>query len=105
MKLPVSGPIDLTGKVAIVTGAARGIGRATCAALAREGADIVACDVLPLEETLADVRKHNRKALGLKCDVHAQTPRLPLKLHSTCHGKGRETPRPPATARNFLKRL
>jgi len=69
MKAPVSGPIDLTEKVAIVTGGARGIGRAACIALAREGADIVTCDVLSLDETLAEIHKKNRKAIGLKCDV------------------------------------
>jgi len=35
----------LQGKIAIVTGAARGIGRATALALAREGADIVGIDI------------------------------------------------------------
>ncbi len=69
MKMAVSGPIDLTGKVAIVTGGARGIGRATCLALAREGANILVCDVLPVEETVARVQKGGRKAVGLKCDV------------------------------------
>src|SRR5262245_10844945 len=37
---------DLTGDVAIVTGAAHGIGRAICVELARRGASIWACDVL-----------------------------------------------------------
>lgn len=36
---------SLQGKVAVVTGAARGIGRATAVALAREGADIVGIDI------------------------------------------------------------
>ncbi len=69
MRSPISGPIDLSGRVAIVTGGARGIGRATCVSLSREGAEIVVCDVLPLGETLADIQKQNRKAVGLKCDV------------------------------------
>jgi 3-oxoacyl-[acyl-carrier protein] reductase len=69
LRFPDSGPIDLTGKVAIVTGSARGIGQATCIALAREGANIVACDILPVEETLARIQSPNCQALGLKCDV------------------------------------
>lgn len=69
MEAPISGPIDLGGKVAIVTGGSRGIGRATSIALAREGADIVACDVLPTDETVTAVKKQHRKALGLRCDI------------------------------------
>ena len=38
--LPVSRPINLKGHAAIVTGSARGIGRAIAIALAREGADV-----------------------------------------------------------------
>ncbi|MDR9430647.1 MAG: SDR family NAD(P)-dependent oxidoreductase [Natronomonas sp.] len=45
MTAPVSGPIDLSGTKAGVTGAAAAIGRATCEALAQEGADVVATDV------------------------------------------------------------
>ncbi len=39
-QLPVSRPIDLKGQAAIVTGAARGIGRGIALALAREGSDV-----------------------------------------------------------------
>jgi len=69
MRFPVSGPINLAGKIAIVTGSARGIGRAACLALAREGANILACDVLAVDETVAEIRKKKQKAIGLKCDV------------------------------------
>jgi 3-oxoacyl-[acyl-carrier protein] reductase len=69
MKTRISGPIDLRGKVAVVTGGARGIGKALCVALAREGSDVVVCDVLPTDETRALVVQKNRRALGLKCDV------------------------------------
>ena len=43
----------LTGKAAIVTGAARGIGRATAIAFAREGADVMGIDIArPVSSTL-----------------------------------------------------
>lgn len=71
MQVPISGSVDLTGKVAIVTGGAQGIGQAVCRALAREGASVVACDVLPLDKTIAQVQNQNSKAniLGLTCDI------------------------------------
>src|ERR1700747_465645 len=48
---PGSGRLD--GKAAIVTGAARGIGRATAVAFAREGADVMGIDIAgPVSSTL-----------------------------------------------------
>jgi 3-oxoacyl-[acyl-carrier protein] reductase len=85
MRAKISGPIDLSGKVAIVTGGARGIGRATSMVLAREGADIVVCDVLETEETLNEVRKYDRRAIGLKCDVSN-----PVKVNQTVETAVRE---------------
>jgi 3-oxoacyl-[acyl-carrier protein] reductase len=66
---PLSGPCNLTGQVAIVTGAARGIGQAAALALAREGADVVIADVGPGHETVARVRESGRRALYVPTDV------------------------------------
>src|SRR5574341_1801135 len=54
----------LTDRVAIVTGAAHGIGRAICVALAGEGAQIWACDVLgdDLEGTREAVESATRRS-------------------------------------------
>lgn len=61
----------LKGKTALVTGGARGIGRAIAYALAREGASVVICD-LNLEEIEAvalELRGQGIEALGVKADV------------------------------------
>jgi 2-deoxy-D-gluconate 3-dehydrogenase len=52
----------LNGKVAVVTGAARGLGQGMALALAEAGADIVAVDILPADDTQKQVA-----ALGRKC--------------------------------------
>ncbi len=62
---------DLTGRVALVTGAGGGLGREIADALAEAGAD-VACVDLNLEaaaETAAAVSKHGRRAATITCDV------------------------------------
>jgi 3-oxoacyl-[acyl-carrier protein] reductase len=60
---------DLTDQVAIVTGAARGIGQASAVALAREGANVVVADVLPGEDTVSRVSALGRRALYVATDV------------------------------------
>ena len=75
---------QLTGKVAVVTGAARGIGRAIAVELAANGADIVALDIAgpvshasnakpatpaDLDETVRQVKSYGRRCEPVKADI------------------------------------
>ncbi len=62
---------DLGGTVAIITGAAAGIGRETALTLAGAGADIAVLDVnlAGAQETAAMVQALGRKAVAIDCDV------------------------------------
>jgi glucose 1-dehydrogenase len=55
--------------VAIVTGAGRGIGRATALALAQAGADVVVNDLAGAEAVADEVRQAGRRALAIEADV------------------------------------
>lgn len=60
---------DLTGKIAIVTGAARGIGASIAIELARKGADVVVSDIIPGNDTVNQIKKLKRKAIYVKTDI------------------------------------
>lgn len=60
---------DLNGKVAVVTGSARGIGQAIAVELARNGADVVVSDIIPGDETLNQIKKLKRKTIYVKTDI------------------------------------
>ncbi len=56
-------------RVAVVTGAARGIGQAVCRQLADRGASVIAVDLAEPAETLDQLAESGHKALGLVADV------------------------------------
>jgi NAD(P)-dependent dehydrogenase (short-subunit alcohol dehydrogenase family) len=65
----VSGRLE--ERIALVTGAGRGINRSIALAFAREGADVAVADLVAetAEATAKDVRELGRRALALPCDV------------------------------------
>jgi NAD(P)-dependent dehydrogenase (short-subunit alcohol dehydrogenase family) len=62
---------NYTGKVAFVTGAANGIGRATALAFARKGAHVVVADISEQgnQETARMIEDLGGRAIAVKCDV------------------------------------
>ena len=57
------------GRVALVTGAGQGFGRAIAVELARRGADIAVIDLNDARETVAEVQALGRRALAVQADV------------------------------------
>jgi 3-oxoacyl-[acyl-carrier protein] reductase len=60
---------ELDGQVAIVTGAARNIGRRIAEVLADRGATVVSLDLLPSDETVAAIENRGGRAAGLEVDL------------------------------------
>jgi 2-deoxy-D-gluconate 3-dehydrogenase len=67
-------PFDLSGKVAIVTGANTGIGQAIAVALAAAGADVACVGRTPAEDTVARIRDLGRKAEIVSADLSSIEP-------------------------------
>jgi NAD(P)-dependent dehydrogenase (short-subunit alcohol dehydrogenase family) len=62
----------LKDKVAVITGAAQGIGEAFAAGFAKEGAKIVVADILDGQEAVGSVEKAGSEAIYVKTDVSSQ---------------------------------
>jgi NAD(P)-dependent dehydrogenase (short-subunit alcohol dehydrogenase family) len=81
---------SFAGKVAFVTGAANGIGRAAALAFAREGASVVVADISEKgnQETARLVEELGARALAVRCDV-TRADDVKAALDSTVEAFGR----------------
>lgn len=70
----MTSPFDLTGKVALVTGANTGIGRAIALALGAAGADVALAGRSPAIETEAQLRASGRRAVLIDADLSGIEP-------------------------------
>jgi NAD(P)-dependent dehydrogenase (short-subunit alcohol dehydrogenase family) len=66
------GDMKLEDKVAIITGAAQGIGAALAVGFAKEGANLVIADILDGKQAVAGVKKAGSEAIFVKTDVTRQ---------------------------------
>src|SRR5215475_8973021 len=68
----------LDGKVTIVTGGSKGIGRAYCLGVATEGARVVVADIADPKPVADEIEARGAQALAVECDVsrEADTQRL-----------------------------
>lgn len=69
--MTISKMFDLTGRVALVSGAGQGMGRAMATALAQAGADVMLAGrtLAALEKTAAEIHQLGRRAVPAACDV------------------------------------
>ena len=80
--------MQLTNKVAIVTGAARGLGRAYCEAMAAEGAAVIAADINDCSETVASIARAGGRAVATKVDVSdAESCQAMAELAADTYGR------------------
>ena len=66
---------DLSGKVAVITGARRGMGRTHALTLARAGAKVVLADISQeeCEAVVQEIKKERGEAIAIKCDISSKT--------------------------------
>ena len=79
--------IDLSKKVALVTGSRRGIGRAVAMALAGAGADVIVCDIVlddgKLDETVEEIKGLGRRSAAIQVDISDRAQVESMVEHAT----------------------
>lgn len=82
--------MDLSGKVAVVTGAARGIGQGSALRLAEAGAAVVCVDIdgQALDETITRIKETSGTAIGVIADVSSKDGNAEMVARS-CQEYGR----------------
>ena len=78
---------SLKGKVAIVTGAARGLGQGFAIGFAEAGADVAVVDVLDCSETVAKVKALGRRSVGIQANL-ISTDCVPTIVETTVRELG-----------------
>jgi 3-oxoacyl-[acyl-carrier protein] reductase len=88
--MEMNGHRRLVDKIAIITGAGRGIGQATALKFAAEGAKVVVCDLSPewIEDTVERVTTMGGEAMGFTADVR-KMPELRAMVDATVKRWGR----------------
>ena len=67
----MTNPFDLSGRVALVSGAASGMGKAASLALAEAGADVVLADIdeVGMQATASEIASLGQKGVPVRCDI------------------------------------
>ena len=74
----------LDGRVALVTGSARGLGQGIALGLAEAGADVAALDIVPVDETLEKISAEGRKSHAMNFDLRSADAQLAARIVEEC---------------------